>query len=624
MKFTHPPESQPLDGYTIKRGIHRGGFGEVYYGLSDAGKQVALKLLHSNAEVELRGVKQCLNLNHPNLVSIHDIRTDRHSDHWIVMEYMAGKSLDRVLSEHPDGLPMPQLRHWLSGITDGLAFLHDRGLVHRDLKPANVFEDQGFVKIGDVGLSKFISQSRRGAQTQSVGTVYYMAPEVARGSYGCEVDIYALGIMLYEMLTGRVPFEGETQAEILMKHLSEKPDLSAVPPALQPVIAKALEKDPHQRYGDAKSLQAAFLQALNPTGSPGPRPVAAQPSAAARPVVESASSVGPGPVGQPASDPVVARPRISTPTAVGLGIGLLLAFNLLRVRVWMPGSTLLIMAGLGGVAWYFWRRSGSVAATGQPGTVASASPVAQIPTDAAATSGLRSQQPAAARRPTQRRWSSHNLTPHTERRISVRARAAGLSGSLAMAGLATAAITTGLYFITDFFADTQQVAFFGLSSLLGSWLILTTSKSIEGRAWEGYSQRFSMLATGVALGAGIYGLGHLLMINFDGLQSASSLMRHIGRYALLDEASQPTLASYMAFFGGLVCFRRWWWHADSFRSRRFRFSSTLLTLALAYVLSTIVTFPQSWGVLWATTMSAVVQLSAVWVPIDERRNQMVS
>ena len=100
MKFTFAPESRPLDGYTIKRAIHRGGFGEVYYALSDAGKEVALKLLHNNLEVELRGVSQCLNLKHPNLVTIFDMRQDSEKDYWIVMEYVGGKGLYEVLQAH--------------------------------------------------------------------------------------------------------------------------------------------------------------------------------------------------------------------------------------------------------------------------------------------------------------------------------------------------------------------------------------------------------------------------------------------------------------------------------------------------------------------------------------------
>lgn len=262
MKFTFQPESKPLDGYTIKRAIHRGGFGEVYYALSDAGKEVALKLLRQHLDVELRGVSQCLNLKHPNLVTIFDIRTDADGDHWVVMEYISGKSLNQVVEQHPHGMPIDEVEKWLAGMAEGLTFLHDRGLVHRDLKPANVFIENGVVKIGDVGLSKFISESHRSAQTQSVGTVYYMAPEVAHGRYGREVDTYSLGIMLYELLTGRVPFTGESAGEILMKHLSERPDLSRIPTRLRSVVAHALEKDPLRRTPSAARLLEDFRKAI--------------------------------------------------------------------------------------------------------------------------------------------------------------------------------------------------------------------------------------------------------------------------------------------------------------------------------------------------------------------------
>ncbi|MFN5436997.1 MAG: serine/threonine-protein kinase, partial [Planctomyces sp.] len=276
MKFTFGPDTRPLDGITIKRAIHRGGFGEVYYAVTDAGKEVALKLLHNNLEVELRGVSQCLNLKHPNLVTIFDIRQDAERDHWIVMEYVGGQSLHDALQQHPDGMPLQQVLNWLTGMTAGLNFLHDRGLVHRDLKPANIFSDGGVVKVGDVGLSKFISESRRSAQTQSVGTVYYMAPEVARGRYGREVDVYSLGIMLYEMMTGRVPFEGESAGEILMKHLTAEPDLRLLPTPLRAVLAAALEKDPERRIHDVETLQQRFREAVTATGLPLQQPAVCQ------------------------------------------------------------------------------------------------------------------------------------------------------------------------------------------------------------------------------------------------------------------------------------------------------------------------------------------------------------
>src|SRR5688572_33125305 len=97
LRFTHPSGSRPLDGYTIKRGVGRGGFGEVYFATSDAGKEVALKHVERNLEVELRGVSQCLNLKHVNLIDLYDVRYDEQGDAWVVMEYVAGASLKDVI-----------------------------------------------------------------------------------------------------------------------------------------------------------------------------------------------------------------------------------------------------------------------------------------------------------------------------------------------------------------------------------------------------------------------------------------------------------------------------------------------------------------------------------------------
>src|SRR5262249_32859230 len=104
MKFTYASGEQPLQGYTIRRGLGRGGFGEVYLAVSDGGKEVALKLVQRHLDVELRGVGQCLNLKHPHLLDIYDIRKTEN-DNWIIMEYVAGESLDQVLARHPRGLP---------------------------------------------------------------------------------------------------------------------------------------------------------------------------------------------------------------------------------------------------------------------------------------------------------------------------------------------------------------------------------------------------------------------------------------------------------------------------------------------------------------------------------------
>src|SRR5881396_1783955 len=101
LKFAFGSGSRPLAGYTVKRGVGRGGFGEVYFAVSDAGKEVALKLIRRNLDVELRGVTHCLNLKHPNLVAIFDIKQDDQDNSWVVMEYVAGESLEQAIQRHP-------------------------------------------------------------------------------------------------------------------------------------------------------------------------------------------------------------------------------------------------------------------------------------------------------------------------------------------------------------------------------------------------------------------------------------------------------------------------------------------------------------------------------------------
>lgn len=258
MKFSYPCGAKPLEGYTIKRGIGVGGFGEVYFALSDAGKEVALKKIQRNLDIELRGVRQCLNLKHVNLISLWDIRVSQHGESWVVMEYVPGPSLRDVVEANLQGMPEEEVKRWFAATASGVAYLHEHGIVHRDLKPGNIFcdEDEQVIKIGDYGLSKFISCSRRSGQTESVGTFHYMAPEIGKGVYGKEIDIYALGIILYEMLTGEVPFDGESTQEIIMKHLTADPDVDIVPEEFQHVIAKSLRKDPELRFRSVPEMVA--------------------------------------------------------------------------------------------------------------------------------------------------------------------------------------------------------------------------------------------------------------------------------------------------------------------------------------------------------------------------------
>jgi hypothetical protein len=254
MRFTYRWGQRPLDGYTIKRGLGQGGFGEVYFAVSDGGKEVALKLLlRGRTDTELRGISNCLNFKHPNLVHLYDLKTDERGDHWLVMEYVHGEPLNAVLNRNPKGLPPDQARDWFLQVARAVAYLHDHAVVHRDIKPGNVFVEHGLLKLGDYGLSKTVSSASL-TQSANVGTVYYMAPEVGKGSCTKQVDVYACGVMFYEMLTGEVPFRGDSWAEVALRHQTDTPVLDRVPPEYLTIIEKALSKKPENRYADMDEM----------------------------------------------------------------------------------------------------------------------------------------------------------------------------------------------------------------------------------------------------------------------------------------------------------------------------------------------------------------------------------
>jgi hypothetical protein len=617
MKFTFAPESRPLEGYTIKRAIYRGGFGEVYYALTDAGREVALKLLQNNTEIELRGVKQCLNLSHPNLVTIFDVKQDADGDHWILMEYIGGDTLDVAIRRHPTGMPMQEVRRWLPGLAAGVSFLHDRGIVHRDLKPGNIFIENGVVKVGDVGLSKFITPSRRSAQTQSVGTVYYMAPEVAKGKYGKEVDVYALGIILYEMLTGRVPFEGESTGEILMKHLSEPPDVSVLPPRLQPVIARALEKDPARRYASISELADAFERAVL-----GRRPVLDIPEASFQTnktppsvnTILTAEQVVASPVQKPAHSGRMPWPRTNADAWM---LGGLIALCLTPF-VGMPFMGIAAIAAIAYGAFGLARESAKPSATERPVVVAQHGvPNARGagPVDKCHRRGV---SPAA------RRHGNGAMTPHTPRTLTLRTRIADFTGSAVVAAMLTALLTTGVAVVSpEFFAnghgsetlDPAAIGLFAATAVLASWSIMGGVKLLEGRRVAGGERRLILLALGCLVGGGAWGLNEVLMVSLP--SDGNAVFANVGSHSLMSSLG-PSWIGYVVFFGLLFSLRRWWWHADRFRPSRFRLSSLLLTMMLAWLLSAVWEFPHTWAVVWAAVISSVVQIASVWTPPESR------
>lgn len=259
--FQYKHGDRPLEGYTIQRAAGRGGFGEVYYAVSDSGREVALKVVQGYEQIELRGITQCMNLKSPHLVAIFDVKFNEQGKPFVIMEFVSGPNLRQLLDESPAGLGTQKAAFFLREIAKGLQYLHDCGIVHRDLKPGNIFFENGIVKIGDYGLSKSISTSQHSAQTVTVGTVHYMAPEIGAGKYDRSIDIYALGAVLYEMLTGVPPFVGASPTEVLMKHLQAEPDMTGIEEPFRSAIRRAMAKDPAQRFKSVQEMVEAVFGA---------------------------------------------------------------------------------------------------------------------------------------------------------------------------------------------------------------------------------------------------------------------------------------------------------------------------------------------------------------------------
>ena len=273
-----------LGKYKVLEHLGHGGMSEVYKGQQlQLHRLVAIKVLHPFlADDEgfvvrfQREARIIATLRHPNIVQVFDFDYNKELDlYYMVMEYINGPTLKTRLEQ--ESLSLEHIASIGAAIADALDYAHERGMIHRDIKPANImFLDEDQPVLTDFGIAKMLTLSGLTASGAMVGTPAYMAPEVGTGKAGTSYsDIYALGVVLYQAITGSLPFNSESPMGIVMQHINDPsphPSLlvPTMPSALEAVILKAMEKEPAARYNRAREMATALRQAMGLENANGP------------------------------------------------------------------------------------------------------------------------------------------------------------------------------------------------------------------------------------------------------------------------------------------------------------------------------------------------------------------
>ena len=246
--------------YEIVKSIGEGGMANVYLANDKIlDRKVAVKVLRGDLSSDDRFIRRfqrealsVSNLSHPNIVEVYDVG-EEDSEYYIVMEYIEGKTLKQLLKKR-ESLTLTEVIDIMTQLTDGIAHAHESYIIHRDIKPQNIMiQDDGRIKITDFGIAMALNATQL-TQTNSVmGSVHYLPPEQASGK-GATVksDIYSMGILMYELLTGTVPFKGDNAVEIALKHMKDKiPSIRkqdpSIPQSVENILMKATAKNPRNR-----------------------------------------------------------------------------------------------------------------------------------------------------------------------------------------------------------------------------------------------------------------------------------------------------------------------------------------------------------------------------------------
>ena len=262
--------------YEIIEKIGSGGMATVYKAKCHVlNRYVAVKILRDEFTTDEEFIKRfeveaqsAASITHPNIVSVYDVGVDGNL-YYIVMELIKGKTLKEIIVEEKGPLPWKWSVNIASQIASALEIAHKNHIIHRDIKPHNIIiTEDGVAKVTDFGIAKAVSNSTITAFGTTIGSVHYFSPEHARGGFTDEKsDLYSLGVVMYEMLTGKVPFDADTPVSIALKHMQEDPkppiELNPnIPSAVNDIIMKALRKDTNLRYQNATAMLLDLKRAL--------------------------------------------------------------------------------------------------------------------------------------------------------------------------------------------------------------------------------------------------------------------------------------------------------------------------------------------------------------------------